>query len=115
MSPVADTFSGMVALPSDSEKPLQYYDSKQSIESFLSILGHLMLNTVKILNIWTPKIITVTVLKMEKFGLLLKDEDELANSADPDKTAPEGAVLYGSAQFAQTYLSQYKDFLPKTL
>ena len=30
----------------------------------------------------------------------------IANSEDPDQTAPLGAVLSGSALFAQTYLSE---------
>ena len=30
----------------------------------------------------------------------------IANSEDPDQTAPVGAVLSGSALFAQTYLSE---------
>ena len=34
------------------------------------------------------------------------DADEIANSADPDKTAPLGAVWSGSALFAQAYLSE---------
>ena len=34
-----------------------------------------------------------------------KDEDEIANSVDPDQTAPLGAWS-GSALFAQTYLSE---------
>ena len=35
-----------------------------------------------------------------------KDADRLANSVDPDQTAPVGAVWSGSALFAQTYLSE---------
>ena len=34
------------------------------------------------------------------------DADGMANSADPDQTAPLGAVWSGSALFAQTYLSE---------
>ena len=34
------------------------------------------------------------------------DADGMANSVDPDQTAPLGAVLSGSALFAQTYLSE---------
>ena len=34
------------------------------------------------------------------------DADGMANSADPDKTAPLGAVWSGSALFAQAYLSE---------
>ena len=32
--------------------------------------------------------------------------DGIANSVDPDQTAPLGAVWSGSALFAQTYLSE---------
>ena len=35
-----------------------------------------------------------------------KDVDGIANSEDPDQTAPRGAVWSGSALFEQTYLSQ---------
>ena len=35
-----------------------------------------------------------------------KDADEMANSVDPDHTAPVGAVWSGSTLFAQTYLSE---------
>ena len=34
------------------------------------------------------------------------DADRLANSVDPDQTAPLGAVWSGSALFAQAYLSE---------
>ena len=34
------------------------------------------------------------------------DADGMANSVDPDQPAPLGAVWSGSAQFAQTYLSE---------
>ena len=34
------------------------------------------------------------------------DADGMANSVDPDQTAPQGAVWYGSALFAQVYLSE---------
>ena len=34
------------------------------------------------------------------------DADRMANSVDPDQTAPLGAVWSGSALFAQTYLSE---------
>ena len=33
-------------------------------------------------------------------------EDRMANSVDPDQTAPLGAGWSGSALFAQTYLSE---------
>ena len=32
--------------------------------------------------------------------------DRMANSVDPDQTAPLGAVWSGSTQFAQAYLSE---------
>ena len=35
-----------------------------------------------------------------------KGADGMANSVDPDQTAPLGAVWSGSALFAQTYLSK---------
>ena len=35
-----------------------------------------------------------------------KDANGIANSEDPDQTAPLGAVGSGSALFAQTYLSK---------
>ena len=35
-----------------------------------------------------------------------KDASGIANSVDPDQTAPPGAVWSGSALFAQTYLSE---------
>ena len=34
------------------------------------------------------------------------DADGIANSVDPEQTAPLGAVWSGSALFAQAYLSQ---------
>ena len=34
------------------------------------------------------------------------DADRMANSVDPDQTAPLGAVWSGSALFAQVYLSE---------
>ena len=37
------------------------------------------------------------------------DADGMANSADPDQTAPLGAVWSGSALFAQTCLSENLD------
>ena len=36
----------------------------------------------------------------------LNDADAMANSVDPDQTAPLGAVWSGSAPFAQAYLSE---------
>ena len=38
--------------------------------------------------------------------MLPKHAARIANSVDPDQTAPLGAVWSGSALFAQTYLSE---------
>ena len=43
--------------------------------------------------------------------LLPMDVYEMADSTDPDQTAPNGAVWSGSPLFAQTYLPQYLHFL----
>ena len=40
-----------------------------------------------------------------------KDADEMANGVDPDQTASSEAVLSWSALFAETYLSQYIEFI----
>ena len=40
-----------------------------------------------------------------------KDADGMANSVDPDQTASSEAVWSWSALFAETYLSQYKEFI----
>ena len=40
-----------------------------------------------------------------------KDADGMANSIDPDQTASSEAVWSWSAQFAETYLSQYIEFV----
>ena len=53
--------------------------------------------TVKILTIGIPKITTVIVKKKEQFGLINAlmcpiGADGMANSVEPDQTAPEGAV-----------------------
>ena len=40
-----------------------------------------------------------------------KDGDGMANSNDPDQTASSEAVWSWSALFAETYLSQYIEFV----
>ena len=40
-----------------------------------------------------------------------KDADGMANSVDPDQTASSEAVWSWSAMFAETYLSQYIEFV----
>ena len=44
-----------------------------------------------------------------------KDADGLANSVDPDQTASSEAVWSRSALFAETYLSQYIEFVRYSL
>ena len=56
----------------------------------------------------TGKFIVIT-LKIEQDGLSLehpKDAEGIANSVDPDQTAPLGVVWSGSALFAQACLSE---------
>ena len=69
-----------------------------------------MVNTVIFLNIQTPKKFVVITLKFWTMWLYHRvmspnDADGMANSVDPDQTAPLGAVWSGSALFAQAYLS----------
>ena len=40
-----------------------------------------------------------------------KDADRMANNVDPDQTASSEAVWSWSALFAETYLSQYIEFI----
>ena len=68
-------------------------------------------HTVKILNVRTPKKFAVITQKFEQDGFTvrvmhLKDAAGIANSVDPDQTAPLGAVWSGSALLAQTCLSK---------
>ena len=44
-----------------------------------------------------------------------KDADGMANSGDPDQTASSEAVWSWSALFAETYLSQYIEFVRYSL
>ena len=56
--------------------------------------------------------IAVIILKLEQIRTFdyrwigPKDVDRIANSVDPDQTAPLGAVWSGSTLFAQTRLSE---------
>ena len=62
-----------------------------------------------ILSFQTPKKCVVITLKFELCGFTIElpnDADGMANSVDPDQTAPLGAVWSGSALFAQAYLSE---------
>ena len=73
-------------------------------------IEHLRL-TVKFLNFRTPDNFAVKLPKIQttrpNHGIFCpKDANGIANSEDPDQTAPLGAVWSGSALFAQTYLSE---------
>ena len=72
--------------------------------------------TVKILKFGTPQTIAIIVLKNRKVWRNIalmhpKDADGMANSVDPDQTASSEAVWSWSALFAETYLSQYIEFV----
>ena len=67
--------------------------------------------TVKFINLGMPEIFAVIYLKFKQRGQTYRvlgqyGANGIANSEDSDQTAPLGAVLYGSALFAQTYLSE---------
>ena len=52
-------------------------------------------NTVKLLNILTPQKFAVITLKFEQDGFTVENVSKrygMANSVDPDQTAPLGAV-----------------------
>ena len=73
-----------------------------------------MKHTVNFLNIRTPKKFVVLTLNFELCDSTIEmspnDADGMANSVDPDQTAPLGAPLgavwSGSALFVQAYLSE---------
>ena len=68
-------------------------------------------DTIKILKFQTPEKFAAITLNFEQCGFITyrvmhpKDADGIANSVDPDQTAPLGAVWSGSALFAQSCLS----------
>ena len=63
--------------------------------------------TVKFLNFLTPENFAVIQTRGQTSSVFRqKDTDGIANSGDPDQTAPLGAVRSGSALFAQSYLSE---------
>ena len=84
----------------------------------ISSLGIYNTKWVYTLKTRTPKTSAVIIWKFEQDGFNIrvmhsKDADGIANSVDPDQTAPLGAVRsslgavwYGSALFAQAYLSE---------
>ena len=63
---------------------------------FVSEVAEKEHSTVKFLNFGTPEIITVIYLKFKQNakpkGILSKHANGIANSEDPDQTAPLGAV-----------------------
>ena len=91
---------------------IQHHCPSQSapiIKMFLEA-SILYIYTVNFLNIRTPKKFVVITLKFELCGstivMSLNNKDGMANSEDPDQTAPLGAVWSGSALFAQANLSE---------
>ena len=68
--------------------------------------------TVKLLNFGMPKNLCCNLPKIQTKrpnlkGLFCQNgANGIANSEDPDQTAPLGAVWSGSALFAETYLSK---------
>ena len=77
---------------------------------FLPTLSVSLYTTVNFLNIRTQKkfVVVTKILTMWLYHRVMSpnDADRMANSADPDQTAPLGAVWSGSALFAQAYLSE---------
>ena len=53
-----------------------------------------------------PENFAVIYLKFKQTDQTLKDANGIANSEDPDQTAPLGTVWSGSALLAHTYLSE---------
>ena len=69
-----------------------------------------VLSTLKFLNFRMPENFAVIYLKFKQKAQNLRffcqKCNGIANSEDPDQTAPLGAVWSGSALFAQTYMSE---------
>ena len=68
----------------------------QYVQKFVVIVLKLEQSTVNFLNIQTPKKFVVITLKFEVCGSTIRvmspnDADGMANSVDPDQTAPLGA------------------------
>ena len=55
---------------------------------------------------WTTQRLAVIIQKFERCDTCLKGADGMANSVDPDQTAPSEAVLSGFILFAQICLSE---------
>ena len=71
---------------------------------------HSIQATMNFLNIRTSKkfIVITKIWTMWLYHRVMSPNDAvgMANSVDPDQTAPLGAVWSGSALFAQAYLSE---------
>ena len=71
--------------------------SYPTIQANLSLCFH-CIETVKFLNFGTPEILAIIYLKFKQIlgqtqrVFCRKDANEIANSEDPDQTAPLGAV-----------------------
>ena len=96
-----------------SQKKIKLYISccKGCVKRNLIVNTRRRLDTVKNKKIGTPKKVCcnhpkIWTMRLYHTVMLLKDTDGIANSVDPDQTAPLGAVWSGSALFAQACLSE---------
>ena len=97
------------------------YKTQLNVFELLSLLYFLFFqNTVNFLNIRTPQ---KNCCKHSKIWTMWfyhrvmgpNDADGMANSVDPDQTAPLGTVWSGSALLAQAYLSENLGWLRYTI
>ena len=90
----------------------QKYRLQSRIEQNFSLAKHYRKNS----KIWDTSINCHNRPKNRKIWCNIalmhpKDADGMANSVDPDQTASSEAVWSWSALFAETYLSQYIEFV----
>ena len=87
---------------------LQWYDFIKKKK--YSLLLKIVLNTIKFLKFGHPEKFAVIILKVEQRGFTIakcvpKDVDGIANSVDPDQTAPRGLPYLsenlGTIRYAQ--------------
>ena len=80
------------------------------LQLFSKTEQQLQMTSVNFLNIRTPKkfVVITKIWTMWLYHRVMSpnDADGMANSVDPNQTAPLGAVWSGSALFAQAYLSE---------
>ena len=74
----------------------------------LTLLTRTVYITVKVLKLWTLKIITVFVLKMEVAVIHQKDGDGMANCREPDHTVPLKQSDLGQHSLCQSAVSIFK-------